>query len=69
MRRKTRTPSTAESKICPGPSVAMAPRGAALGVEIEVLFARPKPGEEAPVRLPAGRKHRQLGCGGPRPCA
>jgi transcriptional regulator with XRE-family HTH domain len=34
---------------------------AALGVEIEELFARPKPGEQAPVRLPAGRKPRKLG--------
>jgi transcriptional regulator with XRE-family HTH domain len=34
---------------------------AALGVEIEELFARPKPGEEAPARLPAGRKPRKLG--------
>jgi transcriptional regulator with XRE-family HTH domain len=34
---------------------------AALGVEIEELFARPNPGEQAPVRLPAGRKPRKLG--------
>lgn len=31
----------------------------ALGVEIEALFARPKPGEKAPERLPAGRKPRK----------
>ena len=34
---------------------------AALGVEIEALFARPKPGEEAPARLPAGRRPRKPG--------
>jgi len=28
----------------------------ALGVEIEMLFARPKAGEEAPGPLPSGRK-------------
>jgi transcriptional regulator with XRE-family HTH domain len=33
----------------------------ALGVEIEALFARPKPGEKAPTRLPAGRKPRKQG--------
>lgn len=33
----------------------------ALGVEIEALFARPKPGEKAPARLPAGRKPRKQG--------
>lgn len=31
---------------------------AALGVEIEALFGRPKPGEEAPARLPSSRKRR-----------
>jgi len=29
---------------------------AALGVEIEALFARPEPGDEAPGPLPSGRK-------------
>ena len=33
----------------------------ALGVEIETLFARPKPGGDAPARLPAGRKPRKQG--------
>jgi transcriptional regulator with XRE-family HTH domain len=34
---------------------------AALGVEIEALFARPAPGEVAPARLPAGRRPRKQG--------
>jgi len=34
---------------------------AALGVEIETLFARPKPGEEAPGPLPSGRKKEKSG--------
>jgi transcriptional regulator with XRE-family HTH domain len=32
---------------------------AALGVEIEALFAQPQPGEEAPGPLPGGRKRRK----------
>jgi len=34
---------------------------AALGVEIEALFAKPEPGEEAPGPLPSGRKKRTPG--------
>jgi transcriptional regulator with XRE-family HTH domain len=34
---------------------------AALGVEIETLFARPAPGAEAPGPLPSGRKRRKAG--------
>ena len=34
---------------------------AALGVEIEALFVRPQPGEEAPGPLPSGRKRREVG--------
>jgi transcriptional regulator with XRE-family HTH domain len=41
------------------PTVAMLEGiAAALGVEIEALFARPGPGAEAPRPLPSGRKRR-----------
>jgi len=34
---------------------------AALGVDIEALFARPKAGEGAPGPLPSGRKRQKAG--------